>query len=316
MYSWIYRHHTNFKASSTYSMNNQWVNPRLVVPAKLLQILSLRTQTRWVHAGGVEMTTMAVVAAFACMLLLLAAGGRANHALHCPSPARSPVAKLSLLSFRGPDGEWTSRLNLTRNALGDAPAWDVDLEQEKVSCGEGAEYVVTLLTLAPVSASQTAFKPGPKNVSAGVEPTQRTELQTTTLKPGYRQVPGVGIWKLHGTAKTWEEAKEVCSEEGAHLAVINSEAEAKYYKSILDDHQKFNHSSDDQYIFLGFKYSVSDSKFVTVQGNELASAGFVVWGASQPNNMGDNSYSCGGMDRSGKLHDLRCLAKLGFFCEL
>ena len=45
--------------------------------------------------------------------------------------------------------------------------------------------------------------------------------------PLYEYVKGLGYYKLHVDPKTWIEAKTVCEKEGAHLAIINSEEEAK-----------------------------------------------------------------------------------------
>ncbi|KAK2587944.1 hypothetical protein KPH14_004031 [Odynerus spinipes] len=42
----------------------------------------------------------------------------------------------------------------------------------------------------------------------------------------YRCTPGIGSHKLHTRAKVWNEARKICIEEGGHLAIVNSVAEA------------------------------------------------------------------------------------------
>lgn len=45
------------------------------------------------------------------------------------------------------------------------------------------------------------------------------------IREDYVYTPGIGSHKLHTNAKTWNEARKVCNEEGGHLAIINSHAE-------------------------------------------------------------------------------------------
>jgi hypothetical protein len=60
------------------------------------------------------------------------------------------------------------------------------------------------------------------------------EEQKTCRKPpaDYELVPGLGYYKFHTDIKTWDNARKVCENEGAHLAVINSLTEAKSLPSI------------------------------------------------------------------------------------
>lgn len=46
------------------------------------------------------------------------------------------------------------------------------------------------------------------------------------MRDDYHYSPGIGSHKLHTRAKTWNEARKICIEEGGHLAIINSIAEA------------------------------------------------------------------------------------------
>lgn len=41
----------------------------------------------------------------------------------------------------------------------------------------------------------------------------------------YTEVKGLGWYKLHPQSKNWLEASKTCANEGAHLAIVNSEKE-------------------------------------------------------------------------------------------
>ena len=51
--------------------------------------------------------------------------------------------------------------------------------------------------------------------------------------PGYELHRGVGYYKIHSEPKTWHEARQICAQEGGHLAIINSEEESKVLQSIF-----------------------------------------------------------------------------------
>ncbi|KAJ8896438.1 hypothetical protein PR048_001782 [Dryococelus australis] len=241
----------------------------------------------------------------ALVSMLVVTFSHADVSLHCPSPTELPPAKLSILSFRNPTGQWISKVNFTHGTPGNAGVWDINLMQEKVSCGDGGELVTTLLTLTSV----------PVDNILTLQDSQQVPPQNTTIKPGYKEIPGVSIFKLHTTAKTREQAGKICSQEGTHLAIINSDGEAKRYKNFVANHSRLSGRTDNNYFFLGFQYSETQKKFVTVLGNELGNVGYAVWGNNQPSNIGNSDFRCGGMDRTGKLHDVNCDAKLVFFCE-
>jgi hypothetical protein len=44
---------------------------------------------------------------------------------------------------------------------------------------------------------------------------------------------GVGYYKIHSERKTWHEARQICDQEGGHLAIINSEEESEVLQSIF-----------------------------------------------------------------------------------
>lgn len=44
-------------------------------------------------------------------------------------------------------------------------------------------------------------------------------------KCGYTKKEGLGYYKIYTNAKTWNEARQSCLQDGAHLAIFNSEME-------------------------------------------------------------------------------------------
>ena len=70
-------------------------------------------------------------------------------------------------------------------------------------------------------------------------------------RPFYELFPGIGYYKLHTNAKTWYDARQICESEGAHLAIINSLAEAR----ILDElRRRLPHQQGgwrEEYIYIG-----------------------------------------------------------------
>ena len=48
---------------------------------------------------------------------------------------------------------------------------------------------------------------------------------SSATRPDYVHTPGIGSHKLHTDAKSWNDARKICVEEGGHLAIINSRAE-------------------------------------------------------------------------------------------
>lgn len=51
-------------------------------------------------------------------------------------------------------------------------------------------------------------------------------LRGAPMRDDYRYTMGIGAHKLHTRATTWNDARKICNEEGGHLAIINSIAEA------------------------------------------------------------------------------------------
>lgn len=60
----------------------------------------------------------------------------------------------------------------------------------------------------------------------GVMCTCNMGLRGVPMRDDYHYTAGIGRHKLHTRAVVWNDARKICSEEGGHLAIINSVAEA------------------------------------------------------------------------------------------
>ncbi|KAG8229812.1 hypothetical protein J437_LFUL008180 [Ladona fulva] len=79
---------------------------------------------------------------------------------------------------------------------------------------------------------------------------------------GYEYFPGVGYYKFYPDGvKTFNEALNICQNDGAHLAIINSVAESEVLKFIYARFPKAK-----EWAYLGFHDLEVEGKFVTISG--------------------------------------------------
>ncbi|XP_068083929.1 uncharacterized protein [Anabrus simplex] len=137
---------------------------------------------------------------------------------------------------------------------------------------------------------------------------------------GYELFPAVGsYYKHHTVSRTWEEARYVCEQEGAHLAIINSEEEANILSDIFKRSPKIPNVQWD-FAFIGYHDLYDEGNYLTIFGEPLASLGFGrIWKAGEINNLWQNDVNsgedCGSVHRNGGLNDLFCEIRHSFFCE-
>ena len=85
---------------------------------------------------------------------------------------------------------------------------------------------------------------------------------------GYELHRGVGYYKIHSELKTWHEARQICAQEGGHLAIINSEEESKVLQSMFAPvAAKLNVIV----AFIGFHDLYNEGQYLTVFGKESLS---------------------------------------------
>jgi hypothetical protein len=77
-----------------------------------------------------------------------------------------------------------------------------------------------------------------------------------TIPAGYRKFSEDHYFKAYAKPFSWVDARDICDKEGAHLAVINSEAEAKFVTSLWN--------SSSEWAFIGTHDLYVEGKYVTI----------------------------------------------------
>ena len=88
-----------------------------------------------------------------------------------------------------------------------------------------------------------------------------------TPPAGYQLVSGLtfrGYYKLHIDLKTWYEALSSCEQEGAHLAILNSEEEALALSPFWDANPKIQDGGGNNWAHVGFHDLYVDKQYVTI----------------------------------------------------
>ncbi|XP_046411996.1 macrophage mannose receptor 1-like [Neodiprion fabricii] len=138
-----------------------------------------------------------------------------------------------------------------------------------------------------------------------------------TRRDDYTYTSGIGGYKVHTRAVLWNEARITCEEEGGHLAILNSAAEANAVTQLCKKSPAITGSPLPQFAGIGFHDLYREGQYVTIHGQTLAKAGFTQWAPGQPDNIYDGKpENCGSLDKNGGLNDIGCDVPIGFVCEL
>ncbi|KAF9412713.1 hypothetical protein HW555_008857 [Spodoptera exigua] len=109
-----------------------------------------------------------------------------------------------------------------------------------------------------------------------------------------------------------------CQAEGAHLVVMNSEAEHLAIMNLTSAAPKVRGAKASYFFFAGFRAEkpVGNATvvFKTIFNETLSQAGYENWSDNEPNNS--NGEYCGSIFlNDGKLNDLHCHDTFAFICE-
>ncbi|XP_069701703.1 hemolymph lipopolysaccharide-binding protein-like isoform X2 [Periplaneta americana] len=219
---------------------------------------------------------------------------RESPGLQCVSPHTNTL-KLSIVSRRNQTGHWVAQVQLGHEAdPKDAGPWELDLDHTTFKCENSESVLITAIVTGPsLSASDDVRH---KRVPS----------------PGYDVMAGLGYYKLHTTGKTWNEALQICEQEGAHLLILNSEEEANVVGSLWDRGSKFVDVVNDVYAHIGFHNMYKNEEYVTIFNQSLTNTGFMKWASGHPTR---NKKFCGLFGRNKVLADDACFHKRAFFCE-
>ncbi|KDR12220.1 hemolymph lipopolysaccharide-binding protein-like [Zootermopsis nevadensis] len=97
------------------------------------------------------------------------------------------------------------------------------------------------------------------------------------------------------------------SDDGAHLVVINSEAEAQLIRQLLTG------VNPQHYVYVGFHKHYNNNVFLTIEGKRLEHSGYYKWSPGKPSN--DPNHKCGAVFPSALLTNKDCTGQWYFICE-
>ncbi|KAJ8709534.1 hypothetical protein PYW08_009538 [Mythimna loreyi] len=148
--------------------------------------------------------------------------------------------------------------------------------------------------------------------------TNKTVLnECGTIDPGYvLDARTKSCYKFHTLARNFSRAFLTCTAEGGHLAVINSEVEAKVLKDVFAKYPagKIVGKVWKDVAFIGFHNWGENAEWRTIHGDTLAEAGYDKFKSGEPNNSPPGE-DCGAIYREGTLNDLWCDKPAPFICE-
>ncbi|XP_063243019.1 hemolymph lipopolysaccharide-binding protein-like [Bacillus rossius redtenbacheri] len=227
-------------------------------------------------------------------LLCVSCVVRPSRGATCGSPTAD--MKLTIISRRNLTGHWEASLSLQHGTSDEKDfedkstgPFELDLKHETAMCG------------------------GKQVIRIGATVT----VPPRRAGPGYELFPGLGYYKFHPETQVWDDARRTCDQEGAHLAVVNSEEESKVLQQLFGRHPQIKDAKYNDFAFVGFHDRYTEGSFVTIFGEPVSKTGFERWWArGQPDNAGaPPGEDCGSVHRNGGLNDLPCDAKHAFVCE-
>ncbi|KAJ8681206.1 hypothetical protein QAD02_016993 [Eretmocerus hayati] len=183
------------------------------------------------------------------------------------------------------------------------------------------ETLVILLGFLVTSLASTTKEDDCKKLSPGIR--QYLASNNLTIPDDYCCIMNVGVYKLYTNLTTWNEARESCKKEGAHLAIINSRKEAELLRDMFTNSTLMKTPDFNKVrVLIGFHDMYRDGNFVTLFDDSLEKAGYNTWTTQwggQPDNThrGDGRVqNCGTLADDGGLDDIDCTWQHGFICEI
>ncbi|GLH00952.1 Hemolymph lipopolysaccharide-binding protein [Gryllus bimaculatus] len=146
--------------------------------------------------------------------------------------AAAAHAQLTVATLRNASGHWEARVRLYQEAAPPARLQPllVDVRPASSLCGPLRSHLLTVTLSGP-----------------------------PLVPPGYTELSGLGFYRLYEENITWPEAKSACEAEGAHLLVLNSQAEATAIQKLIQ-----RHPSVTPWIHIGFHDKIKEGHYVTI----------------------------------------------------
>ncbi|CAB0037195.1 unnamed protein product [Trichogramma brassicae] len=221
---------------------------------------------------------------------------------HCDRPLFLNVCLLIIIASPGARSTFT----------------DTAIDRVTVCSGNNRTLVVDLNTTRLTDQENAIDTTDCKCVCKSVDQTNNSS--SAAIREDYVHTPGIGAYKLHTNGKQWNDARKICTLEGAHLAIINSQAEESLLVEMLwNAASTIKNVVNVEEAFIGIHDLFQQGEWVTVFGESLYATGYSAWSATywngQPDNFGGSQH-CGAVLRQGGMDDVHCLHKFAFFCEL
>ncbi|XP_075986852.1 uncharacterized protein LOC142983722 [Anticarsia gemmatalis] len=123
-------------------------------------------------------------------------------------------------------------------------------------------------------------------------------------------------YKFHTVPRQFKRAHFACSAEGGHLAIINSDEEAKVLRELFAKYPAHTMIGNfwKDVAFIGFHDWDEHGDWRTIHGQTLQEAGYAKFSPGEPNNSTAGEY-CGSIYRTALLNDLWCEKHFAFICE-
>ncbi|KAG8223269.1 hypothetical protein J437_LFUL001546 [Ladona fulva] len=203
-----------------------------------------------------------------------------NHQIKGASADPKGKLHFSVSSLKNQTGHWETCFSVNKKSRKLPNSWKVDIHHNiEEQNGEISFHLSGVLTAPP------------------------------PLPEDYELFHGIGYYKLHQTCKGFDDASSICSKEGGHLAIINSEAEAEVLKTIFARFPGLI-----PWAFIGIHDRQKEGEFITIFGEPLHKTGYAKWySPNEPN--GGIKENCVTMHRNGGLNDGECVSHLPFICE-
>ncbi|XP_076378566.1 hemolymph lipopolysaccharide-binding protein-like [Megalopta genalis] len=127
----------------------------------------------------------------------------------------------------------------------------------------------------------------------------------------YVVTPGIGAHKIHRNRVTWNEARKICMEEGAHLAVLDSAKKEAQFQKWIDKETVVG-------LWLGFHDLFENGTWITVTGQFVDTLEYQPWSIGQPRSNYDKHcamlFEIDG--RGGGASTFKCKYRVMFICEI
>ncbi|XP_065432200.1 CD209 antigen-like protein C isoform X9 [Chrysemys picta bellii] len=105
------------------------------------------------------------------------------------------------------------------------------------------------------------------------------------------------------SAKSWQDAKQFCTNEGSGLVIVNTEEEQTFLS---------NHITHPHVYWLGLSDSAKEGEWRWLDGSPLSVR---FWGPGEPNDVGQQGEDCGSLRFDGKWNDAICSVTEHWICE-